>query len=1277
MELKLPKTPNLGGAYFEFSTNTSIPGNNYNHYFDIQEFRRPEFEVSSMVSEGPHIVGGTATVSVSASYFAGGPLPNAEVTWSVVASPGGFGPPNHDEFVFGRWTPWWHWRGGGGDDWDAPYQSLEGRTDSSGTHMVALDLKGVNPPQAISISAEATVQDVNRQTWSTSTPVLVHPAALYVGMKTDRWFVAPGRPINVALVATDIDGERQDGVKIAVKAARLEWKKVGKSWDEVEVDAETCEVVSGKDPVTCEFKPKAGGRYAISASIKDEAGRPNESSLSVWVPGGKGPVDRDLKQEDVTIIPTKKQYEPGETAEFLVQSPFFPASGVYIVAREGMVETVPFELTSDSVTLKIAIAEWMISGFQLQVFLNGSADRPNDDGKLNPNLPRRPAFAHGRLDVDVPATLRRLTVTATPAAVRIEPGAETSVAVVVVDAAGKPTANAEVALIVVDEAVLALSGHSYPDPVAAFYGRREPGTVAHHIREQVMLAAVAELYAAVGNMAAEQEMKKQSAKSMRSEPEEESDDNMPAPTMAMAEAPGAADSPTDRTDPAAGPIAVRANFDALAIFLPDGKTDADGRIVVAVKLPDNLTRYRVVAIALHGAKHFGKGESAITARLPLMVRMSAPRFLNFGDRFELPVVIQNQTDEAMEVQVAVRATNASVIGDGGRLVAVPANDRVEVRIPMAAEKPGIARFQAGAVSGRWADAAEVKLPVWTPATTEAFATYGEIDQGGMRQPVQLPGEVVTAFGGLDIQTSSTQLQALTDAVVYLVTYPYECSEQVASRMMALAALKDVLTAFKAPGLPAPDVLIASVDADIKRLRGMQGYDGGFAFWRRDQETWPFLTAHVTHALLRAKQKGYSVPDGMLNDALGYLRNIRQHMTKDWYTEPYRRSIESFALYVRNLAGDNDAARAAAILKEEGGADKANLELVGWLYPVFTTAKREEELEGIRKHLNNRVSETAGAAHFVTSYGDGAYLLLHSDRRVDGILLEGLIGDQPKSDLIPKLVRGLLGHKTAGRWQSTQENAWVLLGLDRYFAVFEKDEPNFKAQVWLGQLFAGEHMFKGRTTERHEIAIPMQQLADLGGKADLTLAKTGPGRMYYRIGMRYAPKSLKLEPADHGFFVERVYESVDKPDDVTKDAEGRWVIKAGARVKVKLTMHTEDRRYHVALVDPMPAGLEALNPDLLGSQAPPPDDADNSGGGRGGDVGRGSYRWWWGPWYEHDNLRDERAEAFASLLWEGVYTYNYFARATTIGTFIVPPPKAEEMYAPETFGRGASDIVIIK
>jgi uncharacterized protein YfaS (alpha-2-macroglobulin family) len=189
----------------------------------------------------------------------------------------------------------------------------------------------------------------------------------------------------------------------------------------------------------------------------------------------------------------------------------------------------------------------------------------------------------------------------------------------------------------------------------------------------------------------------------------------------------------------------------------------------------------------------------------------------------------------------------------------------------------------------------------------------------------------------------------------------------------------------------------------------------------------------------------------------------------------------------------------------------------------------------------------------------------------------------------------------------------------------------------------------------------------GGTQDLIISKEGQGRLYYRLGLRYAPTDLNLKALDFGFVVQRRYEAVDDPEDVSQDSNGVWHIKAGARVRVHITLVADNRRYHVALVDPLPAGLEIINPALAVSHSTPQDDPSTLRYGW----------WWWGTWYEHQNMRDDRAEAFTSLLWDGVYEYTYIARATTPGTFIVPPTKAEEMYSPEVFGRSSSDWVIIK
>jgi alpha-2-macroglobulin len=654
-----------------------------------------------------------------------------------------------------------------------------------------------------------------------------------------------------------------------------------------------------------------------------------------------------------------------------------------------------------------------------------------------------------------------------------------------------------------------------------------------------------------------------------------------------------------------------------------------------------------------------------------MVRPSAPRFLNFGDQFELPVVLQNQTDEAMQVEVVVQTSNIQLTGAAGMRVSVPARDRVEVRFPATTQNAGTARFQIAAVAGEYADAASIELPVYTPATTEAFATYGVLDEGAVFQPVASPQGVFPQYGGLEISTSSTALQALTDAVLYLVSYPFECSEQLASRVLAVAALRDVLTAFNAEGLPLPEEMEASVQRDIETLQSMQNPDGGFPYWRRGQDSIPINTIHVAHALQRAEAKGFSVPPEMKASVLDYLRQIENYYP-DWYGQRTRWMLSSYALYARDLLGDSDPQKAMSLL-DEAGLDNLGMEAIGWLWPVLLDAPgTSEDLQAIRDHVNNRVVETAGAANFTTDYDDQTYLLLSSDRRTDAILLDALIQDDPDHDLIPKLVNGLLAHRTRGRWGNTQENVFVLLSLDRYFNTYEAQTPDFVARIWLGETYAGSHEYRGRTTERHETTIPMAYLVDesLGGGAtqDLAISKEGAGRLYYRLGLRYAPSDLELDPLDMGFVVQRSYEGLDNPEDVYQDSDGIWHIRAGARVRVRLSLVADNRRYHVALVDPLPAGLEIVNPVLAVSGSTPQD--PSSPGYRYG-------WWWWGTWYEHQNLRDERAEAFTSLLWDGVYQYTYIARATTPGRFVAPPAKAEEMYSPEVFGRSGSDIVIVE
>ncbi len=1248
---ELPKTPNLGWAQVRFEAKgvSGVGADSYVHSFQIQEFRRPEFEVTTTASEGPHIVGSAAKVTVGANYYAGGPLADAPVQWTVMSSPGQYTPPNRSAYTFGRWRPWWRpFEPEGAEPKSVTY---EGKTDAAGRHVLALNFKSVHPPEPTSVLAQASVTDVNRQVWTSTRALVVHPADDYVGLKRDRYFVDQGQPIHVDLLVVDRDGKVRPGRSVEVEAVRLDWGFGLDGWQSEEKDSQVCKATSAAKDERCSFETPEGGTYRITATVHDDKGRPNQTSITMWVSGGTRPPARDVEQEEAMLIPDQENYKPGDVAEVLVQAPFTPAEGIMTVRRSGIVTFERFTMKKSATTLRVPIRDGHTPNVFVQVDLVGATERLNDDGTPATTLPDRPAYATGSLLLKVPPLHRSLRLEVRPDKDAVEPGGETELVVTVQDAAGRPVKNAELSVVVVDEAVLALSGVQTPDPLAAFYPERPAGGSDHHNRAFLRLARPDD-QALDAPEEAEAMLSEGVAASMPGSPR--------ARKMARAD-----------TDDAGGggagagaQVALRKDFNALAVFAPEVRTDKRGRATVKVNVPDNLTRYRVMLAAAAGDREFGSGESAVTARLPLMVRSSPPRFLNFGDAFELPVVLQNQTEAPLDVKVAVRALNMELTDGAGRSVHVPANGRVEVRFPAAAELPGTARFQVVGVAGRWSDASQHALPVWTPATTEAFATYGEIERGATRQRVSKPADVVEEYGGLEVTTSSTQLQALTDAFLYLVAYPFECSEQLSSRVLGVVALWDVLDAFDAEGLPSPDEIRAALSRDLEKLRGLQNRDGGFGFWYRGSESWPYLSIHVAHALVRAQARGIEVPAATLKAAMGYVQNVERHIPASYPVE-VRRSLVAYALHVRKLAGDREAKRARALVSEAGVAG-LSMEAKGWLLSVLagdSVSKREVAV--LRRDLGRRVTETAATATFVGEYQDGAHLLLHSGRRDDAIILEALMESEPKSDLIPKVVRGLLAHRVRGRWQNTQENVFVLLALDRYFKTYEKVTPDFAARLWLGQRFAGEERFRGRETKRHHVDIPMRAFEGAG--EDLTIQKDGKGRLYYRIGMTYAPRSLKLEASDHGFAVERRYESVDDAGDVARLEDGSWKIKAGARVRVSLSLVVESRRYHVALVDPLPAGLEPLNPALAVTGALPQDPGAQRGAG-----------WWWPrTWYEHQNMRDERVEAFSSLVGAGVYEYSYTARATTPGDFIVPPAKAEEMYFPETFGRSASDRVRVE
>ncbi|HEY0081177.1 MAG TPA: MG2 domain-containing protein, partial [Pyrinomonadaceae bacterium] len=571
LKLQLPATMNLGST--SLSLNLAQHGGGHVHPFQVQEFRRPEFEITARSTEAPHFVGSFAAVTTTASYFAGGSLPDTEVNWTVSARPTSYTPPNRDDYTFGTFYPWWRGdRQEGG--WNT--QSFKGRTGAEGKHSVRIDFDAVEPARPSSVTAEARVQDVNRQTFAAKTTLLVHPADVYVGLRPARTFVQKGEAFDISTIVTDLDGRALANRDVNLRLVRLEYVLEKGSWQQREQDAQEQNLKSSAQGLRVRFQAKEGGMYRLTARVRDERERLNESELLLWVAGGKTPPRREVAQEQVELIPDRKSYGGGETAEILVQSPFAPAEGVVTLRRSGLLRTERFTMNESSYTLRIPLEETMTPNVKVQVDLVGAATRVDDAGVEMSNMPKRPAYATGEINLDIPPATRRLTVEATPREAVLEPGAETLVEVKVKDAAGRPVEGTDTAVIVVDESVLALTAYSLIDPLGEFYAPRDEDVNDYHLREKLRLANPAEVKE---KMEESLRMGGGIARQMRALPSVARDHlymiagtpAVSAEAAAGAVGAGSAPMPVPEATPlppgeSGGVIQLRQNFNALAVF---------------------------------------------------------------------------------------------------------------------------------------------------------------------------------------------------------------------------------------------------------------------------------------------------------------------------------------------------------------------------------------------------------------------------------------------------------------------------------------------------------------------------------------------------------------------------------------------------------------------------------------------------------------------------------------------------------------------------------------
>ncbi|MEO8294831.1 MAG: MG2 domain-containing protein [Gemmatimonadota bacterium] len=1212
--------------------------------YRIAEYRPPEFLVNVSADSGARYAGDKLSASVESRYLFGAPMARAAIGWTARMQPmGGWGGsiPGIEDYYVGESDPWWE--SGSRQPGVTVLASGTDTLDASGRFKIEVPLTANMNGRAGLATIEAVVTDVNRQAVGAATSVVVHPADFYIAARPEgkEYFWSAGSPQRIAVLAVKPSGARVSGVRVRGTIVRREWHQVHRERGGVPDDVGewvidsvgSCNLTTGAEPVSCGFTPGAGGIYVITLNAEDAKRRPVVTSLIRWASGSDWVPWNDESRFKMDVLADRQRYSVGDTATVLFASPFTDAEAWITVEREGLLEQRRLHLTSGSTTLKFPITEAFAPNAYVSIIVaRGRSAKP---GALDD--PGRPTIRVGYAELRVTPEVKRLTVAVEPVQAEYRPGDTARVRLRVRDGKGGGQ-RSEVTLWAVDEGVLALTGYQTPDPLDLIYRERGLG---------LRLAS---------NMVAVAPQVPEGEKGIRS--------------------PGGGGG-------AGNSDILRSRFQTTAFFLGSVVTDSTGSVVARARLPDNLTTFRVMAVAVTTGDRYGSGHSSMLVTRPLLARPALPRFLRAGDEFTAGVVINQRAGGTPTVTVKADASGIDLLGDRNQQAVLDAGRGKEVRFNFRGRQTDSATLRFDVTGAGDADAVQSRL-----AVKDAFRPRYHTIAGMLRDSASveftLPPDIDPDRSRLELSLGGSPLSVIRGAFRSLRVYPYYCSEQVSSAALPLIALyraeKRLGTGNIAPPHAREDIELA-----VATLARRQRPDGGIGYWAASDWTTPWLTAYAGLAFLEARNAGVVVSDSVLARLGAYLSASLSSSTglaspvAEWYGRHAATLAERVAavdllsrLRRPDVSAENELLRDAAQLDWE---DRVRL----------------AEVLGRRRDRRAGVTLLEQALTSVTVEGRKAVIpdsLIHpfyfsSTIRPMARLLTAVLAVDSANAIVGPLVESLVEYGRIARpyeWNTQDYGSMVYAlaayerrqkrGVSRGFSISSGTRSIFKVDSVPGL---------------RDSVIPLDGLLnDENGHRSLRLglhASRAGLPVYYYLSVREIPRNRPVRPDDNGISVERWYESY---------TDGKPIIEAmeGDLVRVRLRITVPATRHFVVLDDALPAGLEAIDLTLR-TAAPPgigltePDLAREDQPEEGTEESPG-YHWnygswdsgWWSP-FDHKELRDDRVIYSAATLWQGTYTATYVARATTPGVFTRPPAHAEEMYNPGVHGRSDGGVFTVK
>lgn len=1224
--------------------------------FSVAEYRAPEFKATVTLDTVVRSLGDTIRAQLDSRYYFGAAMAGAVVQWSAYTSrlesrlpiPG-----LPDGFVIGRARDYY----GPADPSDASSLSGVDTLDATGSVVLTIPTKPgtLNEPGQLDVTA--AVEDLNRQTVTATASTPLHASDVYVAVRDPRrdWYWKRDAARSLEVMAVRPDGRRVSGMHVGILVLRHRWvwsysgnfAYSQSTWvtDTIARDS----LVTSDSIVRYTFTPRGGDINRVLFTIRDAHRRPVTTSISRYVMSGDDRFAAGRSPIALSMHVTPDTVALGDTVRVQFISPYQRAEAWVTIEREGILAQRRVTVGAGETTVPFVVADAFFPDATVSVMLIDSTAAWRTD-----SLHNRTRTA--RATLNVARSPKQLRVDVIAAKDRYEPGDSARITVRLRDDLMRPVSG-EVTLWAVDESVIALAEYEVPDPYATMYESRGSG---------LTFASTMAVLAQLG-------------RNLRPNGWYRDFYGRAAGNSAVSLSRSAA------RDTAAS--ALRSNFKTTAFFLSGLRTDSNGSVTAVVRLPDNLTTYRLIAVAGTVDSRFGGGQASLLITKPLLARSSLPLFLRTGDELLAGAVLTNQTATRANVNVRASARAASIAGAAHITRALGADSSGEVRFGwLTRGEPGdTAAFRFDIDGGGYGDAVLTSLPVRPPYSPRFHSATG-VARGNTSVRMYLPRELDPVRSRLTLRVGTTPVAIVRSAYWRLHVYPYQCTEQVTSAGGVIVGMLRLQRA----GLL--DSTVAPRSVDLRRelqtavdvLSRRQTQAGGIGYWGPADWTDARLTTYSGSLLLSARELGVPVPERTLSRIASYLTSMRILDDTLLVQEYQRRAARATGLgqqlarltYLRR-AGVPDGAGEAEIVHHESEMvweDRLALaQLIGSrgdravAREVLARAWRPIETAGNRLEIPDSLippswfpSRVRPSARLVQ-----ATLALDPDnpRVLTGI--ETIVSQQ-------RAVRGWI-------W-NTQDYAAAAAALSDIAMWQRTTEASGSVTVRSVRTHRRDRVvMTSEVKASQDSTISLDGLVERDGDWLVLPLRLEGGALpvYYSLTVEEIPKSQPTKSDARGVIVERWFERFDDGKPATEVQEGELV-----RGRLRITLPA--MREFLAVEDMLPAGLEVVDLSLQTSStlAPYETEASNAAKAAGDRANRGQSRFgtwygdWWSPW-EHQEIRDDRVVYFARALEKGTYTATYVARATTAGTFVRPPAHAEEMYNPSLGGRSEGGVFRIR